>query len=196
LSELIFSEFVELVVERNVRPEWPDDEDAPQLSDAIWGLADNCWAKIPKDRPTASAVCDILCHLLDTAVIAQATASPSSHLITQANPAHLLSAVIAQPTASPSSHLITQVSPPHPLSPAPNMTLRGHTGVLLSHPMENTLFQGLRTGQSGSGMCRQGILPWDLLKSTPKLFPVLLSLQMADKWLQVPVTIQFWCGMP
>jgi hypothetical protein len=92
------ADFIDLVVQQNVRPEWPDDEDAPQLSDAIWGLAENCWVKVPKDRPTASAVCDILCHLLDTAVI-------------------------AQPTASPSSHLIAQASPPHPLSPAPNLTL-------------------------------------------------------------------------
>jgi WD40 repeat protein len=128
LSELIFSEFVELVVECNVRPERPDNEDAPQLSDAIWELAEKCWLKVPKDRLTASAVCDILCHLLDTAVIAQATASPFSHPITQANPPHLLSSVIAQLTASSSSHSITQASSPSLLTPAPNQTLRGHTG--------------------------------------------------------------------
>jgi WD40 repeat protein len=93
---------VELVVRQDVRPERPDEEDAPQLSDVIWGLAEKCWVKEAKDRPTASAVCDILCHLLDTAVIAQAAASPSSHLIAQA-------------------------SPLHPPSLAPNLTLQGHT---------------------------------------------------------------------
>ena len=71
---------MELVVQRGVRPERPDDEDAPQLSDAVWELAERCWVKDPKVRPTASAVCDTLLHLLDTAAMTQPIPNPSSHL--------------------------------------------------------------------------------------------------------------------
>lgn len=69
MSELTFSEFVELVVRQDVRPERPDEENAPYLSDAIWELAVSCWVKDPKCRPTASAICDTLSHLLDTTTI-------------------------------------------------------------------------------------------------------------------------------
>jgi len=101
LSELIFSAFVELVVRQDVRPGRPDDEDAPQLSDAIWELAEDCWARVPKDRLTASAVCDIPCHLRDPAVI-------------------------ARPIAGPSLHLTAQVSPLCLSGLRPNLTLKGH----------------------------------------------------------------------
>lgn len=67
MSELTFAEFVELVVRQDVRPERPDDEDAPYLSDGIWELAKRCWVKDPKRRPTASIVCDTLLHLLEIA---------------------------------------------------------------------------------------------------------------------------------
>jgi WD40 repeat protein len=77
LSELSFSEFVELVVRQDVRPKRPDDEDAPQLSDSIWELAETCWVKDSKQRPTASAVCDVLSHLLDTTSVARPTVNTS-----------------------------------------------------------------------------------------------------------------------
>jgi WD40 repeat protein len=98
LSDLSFVEFLELVVRQDVRPEQPDDEDAPYLSDEIWELAEKCWVKEPKHRPTASAVCDTLSHLLDI-----------MHIV-------------------PSSLLIAQVKPsPCLLGPSPNLTMRGHT---------------------------------------------------------------------
>jgi WD40 repeat protein len=101
LGELSFSESVELVVERGVQPERPDDEDAPYLSDAIWELATKCWVKEPKHRPTASTVCDSLSHMSDTTV----TVQPRS--------------------ASSSSQLTVQTNPPGPLAPPPNLTLLG-----------------------------------------------------------------------
>ncbi|KIM87190.1 hypothetical protein PILCRDRAFT_815665 [Piloderma croceum F 1598] len=87
LSELSFSEFVELVVRQDVRPERPNCENSPQLSDSIWGLAVTCWAKDPKQRPTASTVCDILSHLLDTTSVARPVpdASPSLPLTLPSN---------------------------------------------------------------------------------------------------------------
>jgi WD40 repeat protein len=62
-----------------VRPERSDAEDAPQLSDAIWDLAEACWVKDPKMRPTAAATCTILSHLLDTTSVPRTMpdASPS-----------------------------------------------------------------------------------------------------------------------
>src|SRR6202451_2161312 len=71
LGHISYADFFELVVRQDVRPERPDYEDAPQLSDAVWELAERCWVKDPKLRPTASAVCDTLSHLLETATITQ-----------------------------------------------------------------------------------------------------------------------------
>jgi WD40 repeat protein len=67
-----------------VRPERPDDEDAPQLSDAIWELAMACWVKEPRDRPTALALCTIVSHLLETTPVTRPTqdASPGLSLET------------------------------------------------------------------------------------------------------------------
>jgi WD40 repeat protein len=106
LGELSFSEFVELVVERGVRPERPDDEDAPYLSDAIWELATKCWVKEPKHRPTASTVCDSLSHMSDATVTVQPRSVPSS------------------------SQLTVRANPPGPPVPPLNLTLLGHTGAV------------------------------------------------------------------
>jgi len=71
--------------------------------DAVWDLAERCWVKEPKHRPTASAICDILSNLLETAAISgQMTNSSSSHLL-------------VPPLHAP--------APAHP----PNLTLHGHT---------------------------------------------------------------------
>ena len=79
LGHINYADFFELVVRQDVRPERPDDEEVLQLSDAVWELAERCWVKDPKLRPTASAVCDTLSHLLDTATTARQIPNPSSH---------------------------------------------------------------------------------------------------------------------
>jgi WD40 repeat protein len=57
------------------------------LSDAIWQLTENCWAKIPKDRPIASELCDALSYLLGTTITVQSVSDPSpSHPPAQASP--------------------------------------------------------------------------------------------------------------
>ena len=73
LGHINYADFFELVVRQDVRPERPDDEDedASQLSDAVWELAERCWVKDPKLRPIASVVCDTLLHLLEAAAIPQ-----------------------------------------------------------------------------------------------------------------------------
>jgi WD40 repeat protein len=70
-------------VRQDVRPERPDDEDAPQLSDAVRELAQSCWLKDPKHRITANTVCDIIAHILTTATVTPPKlVPPSSHPIT------------------------------------------------------------------------------------------------------------------
>src|SRR6202042_3700273 len=64
LSHLTFPDFLELVVRQNVRPERPDNEDAPHLSDAVWEHAERCWVKNPKERPTAISLCETIADIL------------------------------------------------------------------------------------------------------------------------------------
>ena len=68
LGNVAYSDFIELVVKHDARPERPDDEEAPRLSDGIWEVAEQCWVRDPKKRPTASATCDIVSRLLGTNV--------------------------------------------------------------------------------------------------------------------------------
>jgi WD40 repeat protein len=112
LSALSFLEFVELVVRQNVRPERPDDEEAPQLSDGIWELAEACWVKNAKERPTAATLCTTVFHLLETTPVARPAqdASPGLSLETLS---------IARPT-SDEAHARS-------LTPPPNLIIRGHT---------------------------------------------------------------------
>jgi tetratricopeptide (TPR) repeat protein len=56
---------LELVVDRDVRPEQPEYDEAPQMSDDIWQLAESCWVKTPQSRPIASALCDAIKQLLE-----------------------------------------------------------------------------------------------------------------------------------
>lgn len=70
LGNIDHFQFIELVARNDVRPERPDDEDdegsTPQLTDAVWELAEQCWVKDPKQRPTAGALCDTIIQLLES----------------------------------------------------------------------------------------------------------------------------------
>ena len=109
-SELSFSEFVELVVRQDVRPERPDAEGS-QLSDAVWRLAEKCWVKDPKHRLSASAICDTLSHLLDAIANAPPTSSCANALAQQRT------LTLDPVPATLSDH-------------SPNLILRGHTDVV------------------------------------------------------------------
>ena len=100
-------------MQRNVRPERPDDEDAPHLSDAVWTLAEKCWGKDPTSRPTASALCDIISHIPQTATIAR----PAPILV---------SSQINHTQDTPSSSVPSQPSQHHPLN-TPDLLIQGHT---------------------------------------------------------------------
>jgi len=119
-----------------VRPARPDGEDAPQLSDGVWELAENCWVKDPKHRPIASAVCNRLSHLLDTAAFQVLTHETSlSHTPVRRNPLHTLeppaNLIVRRhndyaPDPTPSRGVV-EVSPALALTTRPNLTIRGHT---------------------------------------------------------------------
>ena len=58
----------DLVTNHDVRPERPEPREAPQLTDGVWELAENCWVKEPGSRPVAGAVCNAIVRLLDAPV--------------------------------------------------------------------------------------------------------------------------------
>lgn len=64
LGHIHFNEFFDLVVSRDVRPERPEDDEAPGLTDAVWELAEACWIKDPKRRPTASAASEMVAQII------------------------------------------------------------------------------------------------------------------------------------
>ena len=84
LGDVNPAELRELVVTLDARPERPDDDDAVhQMSEGVWQLAENCWAKEPGRRPIASAVCATIGQLLDTPqdVVASPPRQPDTHSI-------------------------------------------------------------------------------------------------------------------
>jgi serine/threonine protein kinase len=71
LGHLSFMEVETLVVERNIRPEQPDGDEAPQMTDDTWDLAERCWVKDPHARPNVGAVCNIMKLFLEVSQAAQ-----------------------------------------------------------------------------------------------------------------------------
>lgn len=61
-------DFIELVVKQDIRPERPYEENAPDLTDEIWKLAEYLWAKDVTKRPTSNIICERLSRLLATTV--------------------------------------------------------------------------------------------------------------------------------
>jgi WD40 repeat protein len=150
LGHVNYADFIDLVVQRNIRPERPDDEDVPQLSDAVWELAKSCWIKEPKERPTAAALCTTVSHLLETTPITRPTDSaPGLSLETLS---------IARPTPD--------VSHARPSTPPPNLIIRGHTEKIWCATFS---LDGKRI-VSGSEDCT--IRVWDAQTGNPVLGPL------------------------
>jgi serine/threonine protein kinase len=57
-----YPEFVKLVVNEGYRPERPDRDEAPQLTDDIWRLAEQCWEGAASERPCIHNVRGPLCE--------------------------------------------------------------------------------------------------------------------------------------
>ena len=65
LGHIEYSDFIELVANQDIRPERPDGDEAPQLADDSWRLAELCWQRDPVSRPNIGIVCDTMSRLLD-----------------------------------------------------------------------------------------------------------------------------------
>lgn len=62
------SDLRQLVVDEDLRPEKPDEDEAPYMTDEIWDFAVRCWVKHPRQRPTATAVHDTISEMRQGAV--------------------------------------------------------------------------------------------------------------------------------
>ncbi|KAJ7920241.1 kinase-like protein, partial [Mycena leptocephala] len=56
LVNIVHTDFIELVFQLGVRPDRPEIEDVPKLTDPLWNLAEKCWLQDPKARPTAGQI--------------------------------------------------------------------------------------------------------------------------------------------
>jgi hypothetical protein len=65
LGHISYTDFEALVADRDVRPEQPDEDDAPQMTEDAWELAVRCWAKDSRARPNINIVCDAMNRLLE-----------------------------------------------------------------------------------------------------------------------------------
>jgi hypothetical protein len=52
-------------VKQHVRPERPDNCEAPQLTDEVWQLVERCWVSDPRKRPISDTICDDIRSMLD-----------------------------------------------------------------------------------------------------------------------------------
>ncbi|KAF7369965.1 Kinase-like protein [Mycena sanguinolenta] len=77
LATIPYSDFIELVYRIGVRPERPEDDECPRMNDGIWDLADRCWNKDAKARPTARQVHDTIKILMLGFSREPVTATPS-----------------------------------------------------------------------------------------------------------------------
>ncbi|KAJ7671144.1 hypothetical protein B0H17DRAFT_1209097 [Mycena rosella] len=77
LVNIAHTDFIELVFRSGVRPERPDLEDVPKLTDSLWTLAEKCWLQDAKARPTAGQI-----HALVVDIISETPVpSPGEHMI-------------------------------------------------------------------------------------------------------------------
>ncbi|KAJ7777191.1 kinase-like domain-containing protein [Mycena metata] len=60
LTAVPYGDFIELVFQIGVRPERPEEDESPRMNDGIWDLAERCWDRDPKARPTARQIHDTL----------------------------------------------------------------------------------------------------------------------------------------
>ncbi|KAJ7108316.1 kinase-like domain-containing protein [Mycena epipterygia] len=60
-------DFLELVCRHGMRPNRPNADTAPRLTDSMWALAEKCWDQDPHARPTAARIHDIITHVISEA---------------------------------------------------------------------------------------------------------------------------------
>ena len=164
LGELDPTEFCDLVAKESVRPERPDAEDACNLTDNVWELAEKCWVGDPKRRPMATTVCDILSNLCDAAGFSEPTHDPL-HVHVSAPPLSLT--VRAQPI------------PSHALTPPSSLTLRGYKYVAscaLFSPGGKLVFSGSNHSTVRGWNAQTGDPAPEFLSMGPYQYPASITL--------------------
>jgi len=66
LGRIEYSEIKKLVGNEDIRPERPENDEAPQMTHDIWQLAEDCWQKDPLSRPIIDTVCDRISKFVNT----------------------------------------------------------------------------------------------------------------------------------
>lgn len=67
LSNIAHGDFIELVFRLAVRPDRPEIDEFPKLTDPLWDLAEKCWLQDPKSRPTAEKLHDMIMDIITSA---------------------------------------------------------------------------------------------------------------------------------
>jgi serine/threonine protein kinase len=122
------SDFINSVINQNVRPERPNLREAPQLSDTIWSLAQECWVKHPHMRPNIPTVCETLqSKLMST--------TPSSP-----KPRHTSTQFPLYPTHTPPSRTYSDRRPSQlqPILPSPPPSV--NLGINVGSPILSSSF--------------------------------------------------------
>lgn len=182
------AEFTLLVCHENVRPDRPYEDEAPQLTDAVWHLAEDCWAKNPTSRPSANAVCDTVSTFLNdvTRPVSSNMPSPSSpsspaamfrtNSVPDSIPSAPRALVRTGASDPPASHMNPNPSPTvvNPPARTPLLCLVGHTGYVPS-----AIFSpdGMRVA---SGSRDKTLRIWDAYTGEMLLQPVLHAEDILD----------------
>ncbi|PPR08181.1 hypothetical protein CVT24_001531 [Panaeolus cyanescens] len=102
LGHLSPSQLQDTVLKYNTRPDKPDVEDAPTMTEDIWRLVTECWASQPVFRPTAPIVCDRLKTLYDIQIGHNTPPTQDTQTQTQAN-SHVATSQIVEAAQSGTS---------------------------------------------------------------------------------------------
>lgn len=146
-------DFTQLVARDDVRPERPFEDEAPQMTDLLWNLAEQCWVKSFTSRPNANGVCDAISTFLNTVIRPKPVPdSPINARVSSTTPSYSpielplpsqprhphvsivtpLSFIPSSPSQSLSRSLSPRPLPPIPLPSNPFLRIRGHTSSVLS----------------------------------------------------------------
>ncbi|KAJ7025722.1 kinase-like domain-containing protein [Mycena alexandri] len=71
LVNIAHTDFIELVFRSGVRPDRPDSDEVPKLTDSLWTLAEKCWLQAAKARPTAGQIHELLVDIISDISLVQ-----------------------------------------------------------------------------------------------------------------------------
>ncbi|KAJ7627321.1 kinase-like domain-containing protein [Roridomyces roridus] len=113
LMAVPYGDFIELVCRLDVRPERPDEDDCPRLTDGVWDLAEKCWKKDARARPTSRQIHDTIKILL----MARSAPPPRRPVSPSLSDDRTLIPASVRPCASTSGRTAPQPSPALPPTP-------------------------------------------------------------------------------